>query len=156
MGLYWLSDILTLLYLLMVHIMEFLQKFRIAFPELSSAPDGRVLYFYELAQNSMSAPVWARLYEEGVLNLTAHMLTMKYGLDGNGTPIVVVQQEVTSKSIGKIAKGMGSKNSDIYAGAGDYASTVYGRRYWELLRMIRPTGRVYGGGYGGLAGMVAR
>ena len=94
---------------------EFLLKFRIAFPELSKAPDERVLYFYELAQNSMSASVWAKQYQEGILNLVAHMLTLKYGLDGNGLPIVAVQQEVTSKSIGKISKGMGSKNSDIYA-----------------------------------------
>ena len=85
--------------------------------------------------------------KEGVLNLIAHMLTLKYGLDGDGLPITAVQQEVTSKSIGKISKGMGSKNSDIYAGAGDYASTVYGRRYWELLRLIKPTGIVFGGSY---------
>lgn len=133
--------------------MDFLEKFRIAFPELSSAPDERVLYFYELAQNSMSAPVWAKQYEEGILNLVAHMLVMKYGKDGNGLPITDVQQEVTSKTVGKLSKGMSSRNSDIYAGAGDYALTVYGRRYWELLSLIKPTGRIYGGGFGlGCAG----
>ena len=136
---------------------EFLSKFRIAFPELSKAPDERVLYFYELAQNSMAASVWAKQYQEGILNLVAHMLTLKYGLDGNGLPITAVQQEVTSKSIGKISKGMGSKNSDIYAGAGDYASTVYGRRYWELLRLIKPTGIIFGGSlHGGCAGTFSR
>lgn len=133
--------------------MDFLAKFRIAFPELSNAPDERVLYFYELAQNSMSATVWGKQYEEGILNLVAHMLVMKYGKDGNGLPITDVQQEVTSKTVGKLSKGMSSRNSDIYAGAGDYALTVYGRRYWELLSLIKPTGRVYGGGFGfGCAG----
>ena len=70
---------------------EFIAKFRIAFPELSAAPDERVLYFYSLAQNSMSATVWAKLYEEGILNLVAHMLTMKYGLNGNGSPITAAR-----------------------------------------------------------------
>lgn len=136
--------------------MDFLQKFRIAFPELSTAPDERVLYFYELAQNSMSATVWARQYDEGILNLTAHLLTMKYGTDGNGAPITVVAQETTSKTVGKLSKGMGSRNADIYAGAGDYASTIYGRRYWELLRLIKPTGRIYGFSLSSLAGVPTR
>lgn len=132
---------------------EFLSKFRIAFPELSAAPDERVLYFYSLAQNSMSATVWAKLYEEGILNLVAHMLTMKYGLNGNGLPITAVQQELTSKTVAKLSKGMASRNSDIYAGAGDYAFTVYGRRYWELLQLIKPTGIFISGGFGfGCAG----
>ena len=136
--------------------MDFLSQFRIAYPELSTAPGERVTFFYELAQNSMSASVWAAQYKEGILSLTAHMMTMKYGLNGNGTPINTVQQETTSKAIGKLSKGMGSKNSGIYVNAGDYALTVYGRRYWELLMLIKPTGRVYGGVGFGCAGTVTR
>lgn len=136
---------------------EFLSNFRIAFPELSEAPDERVLYFYKLAQNSMSATVWAKQYEEGILNLVAHMLTMKYGTNGNGAPIVDVPQEVTSKTVGKLSKGMGSRNSDKYAGSGDYALTVYGRRYWELLMLIKPTGMLVNGFGGfGCAGTFTR
>lgn len=136
---------------------EFLFNFRIAFPELSNAPDERVLYFYKLAQNSMSEKHWANQYEEGVLNLVAHMLTMKYGVDGDGSPITEVPQEVTSKTVGKLSKGMGSRNSDKYSGAGDYALTVYGRRYWELLSLIKPTGMLVNGFSGfGCAGTFAR
>lgn len=134
---------------------EFLANFRIAFPELSAAPDERVLYFYKLAQNSMSARVWGNLYEEGILNLTAHMLVMRYGKDGNGEPTTGVQQEPTSKTVGKLSKGMASKNSGIYTDAGDYANTVYGRRYWELLQLIKPTLMVASGGFN-YAGMVRR
>lgn len=136
--------------------MDFLAQFRLAYPELSTAPDERVTFFYELAQNSMSASVWAAQYKEGILSLTAHMMTMKYGLNGNGTPINTVQQETTSKAIGKLSKGVGSKNSGVYANAGDYALTVYGRRYWELLMLIKPTGRIYGGIGFGCAGTVTR
>jgi len=132
---------------------EFLNKFRIAFPELKNAPDERVLYFYSLAKNSMSAKYWAKLYEEGVLNLVAHMLVMRYGKDGNGEPVTEAPQEVTSKTIGKLSKGMASRNSDSFVGAGDYAWTVYGRRYWELLQLIKPTGMVFSiGGFGCGAG----
>lgn len=135
---------------------EFLDDFRIAFDELNSAPDKRILFFYSLAQNQMSQKYWANLYKEGVLNLTAHFLTMKYGLDGNSTkPNLTVQQEVTSKTIGKLSKGMSSKNSSTYANAGDYALTTYGRRYWELSQLVRPTGMVVGGRLG-LAGTFTR
>ena len=85
---------------------EFLAKFRIAFPELSAAPDERVLFFYSLAQDEMNAGVWANLYEQGILNLVAHMLVSKYGSDGNGLPNTTVQQEVTSKTVAKLSKGM--------------------------------------------------
>lgn len=132
---------------------EFLAKFRIMFPEFTNAPDDRVITFYEVAQNSMSAKHWNKLYNEGILNLVAHLLVMRYGSDGNGSPITDVEQEVTSKTVGKLSKGMGSRNSDIYAGAGDYAFTVYGRRFWFLLNQIKPTGMVVSGfGFGGCAG----
>lgn len=135
---------------------EFLINFRIAFPELSEAPDERLLYFFKLAKNSMSESVWAKQFEEGVLNLVAHMLVIKYGLNGNGSPINTVKQETTSKTVGKLSKGMGSVNSGIYTDAGDYASTVYGRRYWELMRMIRPTGMYVSGFSLGGAGTFSR
>ena len=131
---------------------EFIAKFRIAFPELSAALDERVLYFYSLAQDEMNAGVWANLYEQGILNLVAHMLVGRYGSNGNGSPNTAVQQEVTSKTVAKLSKGMASRNSDIYAGAGDYAFTVYGRRYWELLQKIKPTGMVIAGGFFGGCG----
>lgn len=135
---------------------EFLSKFRIAFPELSACPDERVTYFYELAQNSMSAKVWAAQYEEGILNLVAHMIVSRYGSDGNSTPNTTVQQDTTSKTVGKLSKGMSSKNSGIYANAGDYAFTVYGRRYWELLQLIKPTVMAFSSAWCGGAWMVRR
>ena len=135
--------------------MTLLEQFRLAWPELSNAPDERVEFFYGLAQNSMSASVWAAQYDEGILNLVAHMIVMRFGKDGNGSPITAVQQEATSKTVGKLSKGMASKNSGIYATAGDYANTPYGRRYWELLQLIKPTLMAFAG-LGGCAGMVAK
>ena len=88
---------------------DFLAQFRLAYPELSTAPDERVIFFYELAQNSMSASVWAAQYKEGILSLTAHMMTMKYGLNGNGAPINTVQQETTSKAIGNYQKAWAAR-----------------------------------------------
>lgn len=123
---------------------KFLSSFRIAFPEFDNAPDERVLFFYGQAKNSISAKWWRKLYDDGVLYLTAHLLYMRYGADGNSKPITAVKQETTSKTVGKLSKGMASLNSDKYAGAGDYASTVYGRRYWELSLLVQPTGMVVG------------
>lgn len=137
-------------------VMTFLEQFRIAWPELSAVTDDRVEFFYKLAQNSMSAPVWGSLYDEGILNLVAHMIVIRYGKDGNGSPITNAPQEATSKTVGKLSKGMSSRNSGIYTDAGDYALTPYGRRYWELLQLIKPTLRVLGGGLCGVAGTVSR
>ena len=128
--------------------MTFLEQFRMAWSELSSATDERVEFFRNLALNSMSASRWGNLFDEGILNLTANSLVKRQDKDGNGQPITAVPQTATSKSIGKLSKGMESNNSGIYANAGDYALTMYGRRYWELLQLIKPTLLVIGGGFG--------
>lgn len=135
--------------------MTFLEMFRMYFPELSNAPDDRVTFFMNIAKNSISATRWGGLYDEGLLNLTAHLLTMRFGKDGNGSPITSAPQGATSKTVGKLSKGLESRNSGLYANAGDYALTVYGRRYWELLQLIKPTVLVIGGG-SGCAGTFSR
>lgn len=128
--------------------MTFLEQFRMAWPELSAATDERVEFFHKLALNIMSASRWGNLFDEGILNLTAHLLVKRYGRDGNGNPITAVPQAATSKTVGKLSKGLESNNSGIYTNAGDYALTPYGRRYWELLQLIKPTLLVIGGGFG--------
>jgi len=135
--------------------MDFLEQFRLAWPELSAATDERVMFFYGLAQNSMSASRWGKCYQEGILNLTAHLLVMRFGPTGNGNPISNVPDQATSKTIGKLSKGVESKNSGNFAGAGDYALTPYGRRYWELLQLILPTVLVISGN-DGCAGTFSR
>lgn len=119
--------------------MTFLEQFRLYFPELSAATDDRVEFFFGLAQKSMDAKYWKGQYDEGILNLVAHMIVMRFGKTGKGEPVTAVPQTATSKTIGKLSKGMESKNSGIYANAGDYALTPYGRRYWELLELIKPS-----------------
>lgn len=135
--------------------MTFLEQFRIAFPELSNATDERVEFFHKLALNAIAASRWGALYDEGLLNLVAHNLVTRYGKDGNGSPVTAVTQGKTSKTVGKLSVGLESKSSGIYANAGDFANTVYGRRYWELLQLIKPTLWVVGGGVG-CAGTVQR
>ncbi len=119
--------------------MTFLEQFRLYFPELSAATDERVNFFYGLAQKSMDAKYWKAQYDEGILNLVAHMIVFRFGKTGNGAPVTAVPQTATSKTIGKLSKGLESKNSGKFANAGDYALTPYGRRYWELLELIKPS-----------------
>lgn len=135
--------------------MDFLQQFRMYFPELSSATDERVLFFRDIADNTISASRWGKCYQEGLLNLTAHLLVKRFGPTGNGSPISSVPDQATSKTIGKISKGVESKNSGNFTNAGDYALTPYGRRYWELLQLILPTVLVISGN-SGCAGTFSR
>lgn len=122
---------------------EFLKAFRNMFPEKSNADDDRVLFFYEIAQGRMSEKRWGKSYKEGILYLTAHLLHLKWGADGNTAQSADTKQEVTSKAIGKVSKGMASANSGIYADAGDLATTVYGRAYWDLLKTFPALIKVY-------------
>lgn len=132
--------------------MTFLEQFRLAWPELSAATDERVEFFYKLAQNSMDAKYWKNFYDEGILNLVAHMIVLRFGKTGNGAPVTNAPQGATSKTIGKLSKGLESRNSGTFTNAGDYALTPYGRRYWELLQLIKPTLLIIGGSCG-LAGV---
>ena len=115
---------------------EFLKAFRNMFPEKEKADDERVLMFYGLAKNRMSEKAWGRQYKEGVLYLTAHLLHARWGADGATAQSFDAKQETTSKSIGKVSKGMSSVNSNKYVDAGDYATTVYGRTYWDLFKSL--------------------
>lgn len=128
---------------------EVLAQFRILFPEFDESDDERVKLFISLARNRINKAAWGKQYNEALLYLTAHLLAMRYGSNGNGSPVTSTSQEVTSKSIGKISVGLSSSNSDAYVGAGDYALTPYGRYYWELLQLVMPVVRVFTGGGGG-------
>lgn len=113
---------------------EFLEAFRNMFPEFENVTDSRALFFFELAKNRMSEKRWGKFYKEGVLYLSAHLLFMRWGKDGNTAQSGGAKQETTSKTIGKLSKGMSSVNSGVYANAGDLATTIYGRLYWDLLK----------------------
>ncbi len=113
---------------------EFLEAFRNMFPEFSNVTDSRALFFFDLAQNRMSQKRWGKFYKEGVLYLSAHLLFMRWGKDGNTAQGGGAKQEATSKTVGKLSKGMSSVNSGVYADAGDLATTIYGRLYWDLLK----------------------
>lgn len=113
---------------------EFLEAFRNMFPEFSNVTDSRALLFFDLAKNRMSEKRWGKLYKEGILYLSAHLLFVRWGKDGNTAQSGGAKQEVTSKSIGKLSKGMASANSGKYTDAGDLATTTYGRLYWDLLK----------------------
>lgn len=113
---------------------EFLEAFRNMFPEFSNVTDSRALFFFDLAKNRMSEKRWGKLYKEGILYLSAHLLFVRWGKDGNTAQSGGAKQEVTSKSIGKLSKGMASANSGKYTDAGDLATTTYGRLYWDLLK----------------------
>lgn len=116
---------------------DFIKRFRLLFQEKKQVSDDVLLIYKEMAENRMSEKRWGKLYKEGLLYLVAHFIQMNGGDDGISEPgSFNAKQEVTSKSIGKISKGMSSANSNNYTDAGDYATTKYGRYWWDLLQLL--------------------
>ena len=116
--------------------------FDFTFPELGTNIDDEFDFFYEQALKTLTKKYWRSLWVDGMAYWIAHSIAMRNkAKDGDGTG--AVPKVATSKSIGKLAVGFGSvAGEEAYAGAGEYATTTYGRHFWYLLNMTSPTGMV--------------
>jgi hypothetical protein len=115
-------------------------SFRQAFPEFTSEkyPDDTVTYNLGLSSRLLDPVRWGELYDDGILFLTAHNLALTApagasaaGGGGIGVPTGIV----SSKAVGPVSKSIDT-SVGLDEGAGLYGATSYGRRYYQLLRMI--------------------
>lgn len=113
-------------------------SFRQAFSEFASGlyPDATITFNLGFASRLLDQGRWGELYDDGVSFLTAHNLALSQagttsGGANVGTPVGVV----SSKSVGPISKSIDT-NVGLEEGAGLYGATSYGRRYYQMLRMI--------------------
>ena len=119
---------------------EMIAEFKLWFPELASN-DAVIEIAYKLCL-VLPAGIWREHYEEGFLYRMAHIVHMR-SKGANGGNITDIQLQATSKTVGKLSVGYTDPSAADYSGAGEWGTTVYGRRYWYLLKyVIKPTGRV--------------
>lgn len=114
--------------------------FDLSFTALANTPDDVFDFFYEDALPKLPKNRWRSYWVEGTACLIAHAIAMRNigaGLGENGEP----KLEKTSKTIGKMSVGYGAKVSDAgYADAGEYAMTIYGRRFYDVRKKVVTVG----------------
>lgn len=120
---------------------EMIAKFKIFFPELANTDPALLDLCYDLANSRVKAGIWKQHYVEGFLYLMAHYVVMRTG-GKDGGPITEAPLTATSKTVGKLSIGYSDTSGASYADAGEFAWTVYGKHYYDLRKLIRPTGIV--------------
>lgn len=119
------------------------EYFNLMFTELASTPNNVFDFFYDDVVKKIKPSIWHQHWVEGMAYRIAHSIAMRNKIKdaGENAPIAL---QATSKTVGKLSIGYGANVSDTsYTDAGEYALTMYGRRYWYLLKyVIKPTGQV--------------
>lgn len=121
---------------------EMIKRFKIWYPQFANKPDLIISMAYDFADKRIKEGVWTNLYEEGFLALMAHIVYMRTG-GKDDNPIETIPLTATSKTVGKLSVGYTDQGATNYANAGEFALSIYGRLYWDLRGMIKPTGRVF-------------
>lgn len=121
---------------------EMIAKFKIWYPQFADKPELIISMAYDFADKRIKESVWTNLYEEGFMALMAHTIYMRTG-GKDGNPIDTIPLTATSKSVGKLSIGYTDQGAAKYIDAGEFALSIYGRLYWDLRSMVKPTGRVF-------------
>lgn len=119
----------------MAGIAMLLNAFRARYPEFDTVPDERISVRIEDAQAQVSAKIWGKLYQQGVLALAAHLLKRTPNANGNssggnGEPFAVSNKSAGSLSIGYAVPTVSDDDDSTYT------LTIYGQRYLELRKLV--------------------
>ena len=120
--------------------MSDLTQFRTRFPEFADVADPRVEMFLDDAALQVHQPVWGKFYDQGVLYLAAHLLSIAgreeegegEGADGAGP--------VYSDTVGPLNYKRAVTPVSVEGGEALLSSTSYGLRYIELRSLIPNVG----------------
>ena len=124
-------------------------EFRAAFPQFTEDlyPDARVSLCLALAARRLDPCRWDELLADGMALFTAHYLTLERaatkagdgGMEAAAGPVVSV-----SKTVGGVSKSENRAGAAAtgYAEAGHWNDTVYGKQFYELMRLIGAGGTV--------------
>jgi hypothetical protein len=132
--------------------------FRSHFPEFSDTttyPDSQVQFFIDLNTACLDPYRWGSLLQAGVELMTAHMLALSQrAMQGGGGAPGAAGGLMTNKSVSKVSVGY---NVDVTAveGGGPWNYTMYGQRFYWLMRIVGIGGyETLGAASGGMSGTV--
>lgn len=118
--------------------------FREAFPAFSGSlfPSAQVEFWLAVASIRLSAARWGDLLDQGIGLFVAHNLTLErmVELDSQGTGGSTATQGPAvsdSKTVGPVSKSKSYSPATVAdASAGAWNQTVYGQRFYELMRLV--------------------
>ena len=115
------------------------EGFRLAFPEFGDAtvyPDTRAQWWLNLGEKMCNPQRWGDFTEAGVYLLMAHNLYLEHErTTGGGSAGTVGPVSSISKSIDGVSKSV-SMSVGHYDAAGQWAATIYGQQYYDLMMMV--------------------
>jgi hypothetical protein len=114
--------------------------FRSHFPEFGDTtkyPDSQVQFYLDMSSAALDPLVWVTLIQPGVELMTAHMLALSaYAMQGSGNGVPgLAKGLMTNKSVSKVSVGY-DVNVTAMEGAGPWNYTMYGQRFYWLMRMV--------------------
>lgn len=118
-----------------------LNTFQTYFPEFSDNtkfPEIRVLFWISIALQQLSGTDWGLLYEQGVFLYVAHKLTLEYSnklASASGGQLGDANGPINNRTIADVSYSVDTAQTS-YANAGYWNETLYGRNFWELVRMV--------------------
>ena len=115
--------------------------FRSHFPEFADTerwPDTQVQFYLDISSASLSPYRWGTMLQAGVELMTAHMLALSsYAMGGGaagGTP-GIASGLANTKSVSKVSVGYDFSTTAV-EGGGPWNYTIYGQRFWWLMRIV--------------------
>jgi hypothetical protein len=97
--------------------------------EFAEVPAPRIQTFLDFAAQQINAAAWGLKYDQGLIYLTGHLLKLDAdSKDGGGAA-----GPVSAETVGQVSA---SYQIGEYASESEFGSTVYGRRYLELRKLV--------------------
>ncbi|WP_109078472.1 DUF4054 domain-containing protein [Aggregatibacter kilianii] len=112
--------------------MPLTEDFLLRYPEFGKTDAKRIGLFLSDAQAEVSKVRWGKLYDRGVMALTAHLLKLSADAEISGG---AASRNLASESAGELSV---SYAAPISANGSDdfYQLTAYGQEYLRLRRLI--------------------
>lgn len=112
--------------------MPLTEDFLLRYPEFEKTDARRIGLFLSDAQAEVGQVRWGKLYDRGVMALTAHLLKLKADAEFSGG---VASRNLAGESAGELSV---SYTAPISANGSDdfYQLTAYGQEYLRLRRLV--------------------
>lgn len=113
----------------------FLSKLLVRYPNLERHNSLVMREIISDAMLEMDRKRWGRLYERGLLALSAHLITLNQKLVENGDDSPTNQ--IASETAGQLSVSYVQNMNEKSADASFFSTTIYGQEYWRLLKTFK-------------------
>ena len=120
---------------------NFSDQFRLDFPEFTNTttfPDAQIEFWNGVGIASLNEKRWGTLYSYGMELFVAHNIALSainVRVANRGQIPIGAAGMVTNKNAGDVSVGYDTNNVKI-EGAGNYNMTVYGRQFFQMVRIL--------------------